>query len=49
MIGQHLVRKYNARKWQVLYLVGMLHESYLLRLPRLKKGGSALETPLQSD
>jgi hypothetical protein len=37
MIAAHLLRKHKARKWQVKYLVGMLIESYLLSLPRLKK------------
>jgi hypothetical protein len=42
MITQHLVRKHNAHKWQVHYLLGMLHESYLLSLPRLKTDSSPL-------
>jgi hypothetical protein len=41
-IVAYLVRKHNARKWQVHYLIGMLHESYLLSLPRLKKDKSAI-------
>jgi hypothetical protein len=41
MIGKQLVRQHNAHKWQVHYLIGMLHESYLLSLPRLKKDTSS--------
>jgi hypothetical protein len=41
MIAQHLVKKQNAQKWQVDYLTGMLHESYLLSLPQLKKDKSS--------
>jgi hypothetical protein len=37
IIAAHLIRKQNAHKWQVDYLLGMLDESYLLSLPRLKK------------
>jgi hypothetical protein len=40
-IVTHLIRKHNARKWQVQYLTGMLNESYLLQLPRLKRDKSA--------
>jgi hypothetical protein len=42
MVSSHLIKKHNARKWQVDYLVGMLHELYLLSLPRLKRD----KTPL---
>jgi hypothetical protein len=41
-ITAHLVRKQNAREWQVDYLIGMLHKWYLLSLPRLKKDTSAV-------
>jgi hypothetical protein len=37
MIAAQLIRKHHAKKWQVHYLLGMLHERYLVSLPRLKK------------
>jgi hypothetical protein len=37
MIAAHLIRKQHAKKWQVHYLFGMLHERYLMNLPRLKR------------
>jgi hypothetical protein len=36
-IASHLTRKHRARKWQLEYLLGMLHERYLVSLPRLKR------------
>jgi hypothetical protein len=36
IIAAHLIRKQNVQKWQVDYILGMLDESYLLSLPRLK-------------
>jgi hypothetical protein len=43
MIASHLIRTHNAKKWHVYYLIGMLHESYLLSLLRLKRDISALD------
>lgn len=37
MISSHLVKKHNAKDWQVYYLIGMLYEWYILSLPCLKK------------
>jgi hypothetical protein len=39
-ISSHLFQKHHARKWQVEYLFAMFNESYLLRLPRLKRDKS---------
>jgi hypothetical protein len=36
-IAIHLIKKKNAHKSQVYYLLGMLDKSYLLTLPWLKK------------
>jgi hypothetical protein len=41
-IASHLKNKHKARNWQVYYLLGMLNESYIVRLPRLKRDGSKL-------
>jgi hypothetical protein len=41
-ITSHLKNKHKARNWQVDYLLGMLNESYIVRLPRLKRDGSKL-------
>ena len=42
------MKEHKTLKWQVLYLLGMLRESYLLCLPRLKKDWSAVgDTSLQ--
>lgn len=41
-IATHLKSKHRARNWQVEYLLGMLNESYIVRLPRLKKDKSDL-------
>jgi hypothetical protein len=37
MIAAHLIRKHHAKKWQVHYLLGMLHKRYLVNLARLRK------------
>jgi hypothetical protein len=36
-IAHHLASKHRARKWQVEYLLGMLDECYIVKLPRLKR------------
>jgi hypothetical protein len=41
-IASHLRSKHKARNWQIEYLLGMLNESYIVRLPRLKRDRSAL-------
>jgi hypothetical protein len=41
-IAPHLTSKHKARKWQVEYLLGMLNESYIVKLPCLKKYRSNL-------
>lgn len=48
VIEKHLIKEYNARKWQVHYCIGMLYESYLLSLFRLKRDkGTICKTSLQ--
>jgi hypothetical protein len=39
-IAAHNLQDYKAKKWQVEYMLGMLHESYICILPRLKKDKS---------
>ena len=41
-IASHLKSKHTSRNWQVDYLLGMLNESYIVRLPCLKRDGSKL-------
>jgi hypothetical protein len=39
-ISDHLSKKHHARKWQIQYLLAMLNESYIVKLPRLKRDKS---------
>jgi hypothetical protein len=41
-IASHLKIKHRARNWQIEYLLGMLNESYIVKLPRLKRDRSTL-------
>jgi hypothetical protein len=41
-IVAHLIRKQHAKKWQVDYLLGMLHERFIVSLPRLRRDKTKL-------
>ena len=41
-IAHHVVSKHKARKWQVKYLLGMLDECYIVKLPHLERDRSQI-------